>query len=348
MAQAMIGDLQDVLKVVFSWECLASTVTYIELCIVLDMNRSRHIQLLLSIQRLDKDMSAIFPHIQWHYEKTRRKYNHGTILINTVFFTLSLVFVFFTVNCTCGFASSLIGAITYSVLTANCGMLGFLHAGFLDLLRVRFRLIVKLLHQLYAQRSDVQRNLEEQELHQRIEKLFEFSKRCSQYLVDVNNVFRFVSIIGIFYDFSVMTCFGYIVLQNIIESKTEATEYVFVSLLIAMHLYKVIVTASYGHLLHREKRNCHQLLNKYETFFECEHLVLVRSLVDSFQHWLKHNDYSATIGAHLRCDVYVIYMVLNAVANYVIILVQLLFQQTSLEGPTHRHVMSKDVEIIKP
>lgn len=255
MTEAMFSHLSPLVKIIFSWESLSSICTYMHYCVTLDGHRRRHIRLLCSMQELDTQVLAQFPYVRWRYERSRSKYWYGTVGLTVAYNLLSLALMFDTTRCTCGFVSTILIACSYSWLTSSLGAMGFIHIGLMDYLRLRFRLIMKLLQQQYDMAVPMMQYGSGRELHQNIDALFEFTKRCTHLLIELNAVCGSVAATGIFYDFTHMTCFVYVLCQKILSSVPLDTQYVFHSLHLVVHIYKVIITCTYGYLLQREVSN---------------------------------------------------------------------------------------------
>ncbi|XP_022233098.2 putative gustatory receptor 47b [Drosophila obscura] len=339
MGAAMMGHLTPVVKMIVMWECLSSTITYVEYFLTLDVQRRRHVKLLANMQGFDLDISVEFPSVRWQYQRTRSKYWYGTGIVSICFFSFSVSLIFDLVRCTCGLPSTLLMAVTYTLLTSSLGLVGFVHIGIMDFVRLRLRLIQKLLHQEYAPSTGPQETA-----LRKIAKLFEFSKRCSHLLAELNGVFGFAAAAGFFYEFTLMTCFVYVICQKVLGSEAWDLEYTFMLLHVALHSYKLIITSTYGYLLQREKRNCLRLLGLYAQHFP--HQALARRQVEDFQHWRMHNRQAAIIGSSIPLNVSTIFMVYNGMANYVIILVQLLFQQQQIKD--RQRGMGRDVDFVGP
>ncbi|EDW10390.1 uncharacterized protein Dmoj_GI18559 [Drosophila mojavensis] len=322
MSQAMFSQLSPLFKIIFFWECILCILTYVEHCLCMDAYCSKHIGLLASMQLLDTDISAEFPHVQWRYNRTRSKYWYGSSLVFCLYVAISLALMFDTTQCSCGYVSTILIASTYSMLTSMLGTMGFIHIALMDYLRIRFRLIMKLVEQQYA-KADTSPKANEEQL-QHMDHLFEFTKRCSRLLDVMNDVCGFISGAGIFYDFTHMTCFVYMLCHKLLHRESWDTQYTFVSLHLVVHIYKLLMTSVYGYLLQREKRNCLQLLSNYAHHFGNQ--ATLKNAVESFQLWRMHNNDSAHIGYSFPCNISLNYLVFNALANYVIVLVQLLFQ----------------------
>lgn len=255
MTEAMFSHLSPLVKIIFSWESLSSICTYMHYCVTLDGHRRRHIRLLCSMQELDTQVLAQFPYVRWRYERSRSKYWYGTVGLTLAYNILSLALMFDTTRCTCGFVSTILIACSYSWLTSSLGAMGFIHIGLMDYLRLRFRLIMKLLQQQYDKAVPMVQYGSGRELHQNIDALFEFTKRCTHLLIELNAVCGSVAATGIFYDFTHMTCFVYVLCQKILSSVPLDTQYAFLSLHLVVHIYKVIITCTYGYLLQREVSN---------------------------------------------------------------------------------------------
>ncbi|XP_043642111.1 putative gustatory receptor 47b [Drosophila teissieri] len=337
MSAVMFGHLSPLVKAIFTWECLSCSITYIEYCLSLDFQRKRHMQLLAKMQDFDQSILMVFPHVQWNYQRARLKYWYGTMIVGFCFLAFSISLIFDTTRCTCGIPSTVLMAFTYSLLTSSVGLLGFVHIGIMDFLRVRLRLVQQLLHQLYQ--AD-----ESAEVHERIVYLFGMSKHCSFLLAELNGVFGFAAAAGIFYDFTIMTCFVYVICQKLLGREPWDLEYACMLLHVAMHTYKVVVTGTYGYLLQREKRNCMHLLSQYSQHFSYQDVA--RRQTEDFQHWRMHNRQGAMVGSTTLLNTSTIYVVYNGMANYVIILVQLLFQQQQIKD--RQLTSGKDVDIVGP
>ncbi|XP_033152016.1 putative gustatory receptor 47b [Drosophila mauritiana] len=337
MSAAMFGHLSPLVKAIFTWECLSCSITYIEYCLSLDSQRNRHLKLLARMQEFDQSVLVVFPHVQWNYRRARLKYWYGTLIVGFCFLSFSVSLIFDTTRCTCGIPSTMLMAFTYTLLTSSVGLLGFVHIAIMDFIRVRLRLVQQLLQQFY-QADD------SSEVHERIAYLFEMSKRCSFLLAELNGVFGFAAAAGIFYDFTIMTCFVYVICQKLLEREPWDPEYAFMLLHVAIHTYKVVITSTYGYLLLREKRNCMHLLSQYSRYFSGQDVA--RRQTEDFQHWRMHNRQAAMVGSTTLLSVSTIYLVYNGMANYVIILVQLLFQQQQIKD--HQLTSGKDVDIVGP
>ncbi|XP_002138738.2 putative gustatory receptor 47b [Drosophila pseudoobscura] len=342
MAAAMIGHLTPVVKVIIMWECLSSSITYVENFLTLDVQRRRHVKLLANMQGFDLDISEEFPSVRWNYQRTRSKYWYGTVIVTICFFSFSLSLILNMARCTCGLSSTLLMAGTYTLLTSSLGLVGFVHIAIMDFVRLRLRLIQKLLHQEYE--GSTGRDRPQTTVHRRIAKLFQFTKRCSHLLAELNAVFGFAAAAGFFYEFSLMTCFVYVICQKVLGSEAWDLEYTFMLLHVTLHSYKLIITSTYGYLLKREKRNCLRLLGLYSQHFPQQ--PLARSQVEDFQHWRMHNRQAALIGSSIQLSVSTIFLVYNGMANYVIILVQLLFQQQQIKE--RQRELGRDVDIVGP
>lgn len=330
MTQAMFSHLSPLLKIIFSWESLSCICTYIHHCVILDGHRRRHIRLLCSMQELDTQVLTQFPYVRWRYERSRSKYWYGTVGLTVAYNLLSLALMFDTTRCSCGFVSTILIACSYSWLTSSLVAMGFIHIGLMDYLRLRFRLFMKLLQQQYDKvplsSGSSKQSYELQ--HANVDALFEFSKRCSHLLGELNAVCGSAAAIGIFYDFSHMTCFVYVLCQKTLSSMPLDTQYVFLSLHLVMHIYKVIITCTYGYLVQREvrktwlwyfypayyaipfplqKRNCMRLLSEYAANFGNQRQL--QRKVEDFQHWRMHNNHPATIGNSFNCNLALIYVV---------------------------------------
>ncbi|KAI8040022.1 putative gustatory receptor 47b isoform X2 [Drosophila gunungcola] len=338
MAAAMFEHLSPLVKAIFTWECLSCSITYLEFCLSLDSQRSRHLRLLASMQQFDRSVVEVFPQVKWNYQRSRMKYWYGTVIVGFCFFSFSISLVFKTTRCTCGIPSTLLMAFTYTLLMTSVGLLGFVHIGIMDFLRVRLRLVQQLLRQFY------QGELSGQEVHERIVHLFDLSKRCSFLLAELNGVFGFAAAAGLFYDFTVMTCLVYVICQKLLDRESWDLEYLFMLLHVVIHTYKVVITSTYGYLLQREKRNCMHLLSNYSRYFPDQDVA--RRQTEDFQHWRMHNRQAALVGSTTILNVSTIYVIYNGMANYVIILVQLLFQQQQIK---ERQLLSgRDVDVFGP
>ncbi|ALC41282.1 Gr47b, partial [Drosophila busckii] len=335
MSQAMFSHLSPVVKIIFSWECVCCIITYIEYCLLLDTQRRRHIRLLANMQLLDTQISAAFPFVNWRYHRTRGKYWYGTVGITFLYLVITLTLMFDTTRCSCGFLSTLVIACSYTLVTSTLGLFSFIHIGLMDYLRVRFRLVMKLLRQLYAATSVT---ATERELQ--LDLLFAFAKRGSWLVQELNETVGTLAAAGMFYDFTHMTGFVYVVCQKLLHQEPWDTQYAFLTLHLAVHIYKLIMTCVYGYILQREKRNCMHLLSACGAHFK--QIPQIQCRIECFQHWCMHNKHTTTIGKKTPLNLSMLYVVFNGLANYVIVLVQLLFQLQQKD----KQSMPKDVEII--
>lgn len=249
MSQAMFSRLSPLVKIIFTWECISCILTYLEHCISLDVNRTRHIGLLASMQLLDTQISAEFTHVQWRYHRTRSKFWYGSMTVLCMYVATSLALMFDTTHCSCGYVSTILIASSYSMLTSMLGTVGFMHIALMDYLRIRYRLIMKLVEQQYQKATEANSH---DELLQHMDYLFKFTKRCSQLLDVMNGMCGYVSGAGVFYDFAHMTCFVYMLCQKVLHLEAWDTQYTFISLHLMAHIYKLLMISTYGYLLQRE------------------------------------------------------------------------------------------------
>ncbi|XP_068143839.1 putative gustatory receptor 47b isoform X1 [Drosophila tropicalis] len=249
MSYAMFNHISPVVKAIFSWEYLSCIITYVEFCLSMDLRHHRHIEFLHKLQQLDLPISQEFPQVKWHYQKTQLKYWYGTILVGICYLTLSILLIFDLTKCSCGLFSTLLIATCYSLITSSLGLLGIVHIAIMDYLRLRLRLTQKLLKQTYQAHT----NHATTYLHSKIFILIKFNRRLSDLVIKFNAVFSFVAAAGIFYDFTLMICFVYVVCQKIVAKQFWDAEYAFMILLLSLHSYKVIIACSYGYLLKREQ-----------------------------------------------------------------------------------------------
>ncbi|KAH8290881.1 hypothetical protein KR054_006715 [Drosophila jambulina] len=340
MSAAIFIYLKPLDKVILSWECLSCTITYVEYCLSMDAQRRRHLRLLAGLQEFDRIVSKEFPFVKWNYQRTRWKYWYGTVIVGFCFFSFTISLIFDTARCTCGIPSTLLMAFTYTLLTSSVGLVGFVHIAIMDFVRLRMRLMQKLLQQQYQEGDGAG----QRELHERIAHLFVMSKRCSSLLAELNGVFGFAAAAGIFYDFTIMTCFVYVICQKLLSRDSWDLEYMFMLLHVAIHSYKVIITSTYGYLLQREKRNCLHMLGNYASHFSGQDVARLQT--EDFQHWRMHNRQAALVGSSIQLNISTIYLVYNGMANYVIILVQLLFQQLQIKE--RQQSLGRDVDIVGP
>lgn len=248
--QAMIGHLSPVVKFILCFECSISTVTYLNVVFMMDCSRQKHLYFANKLQKLDEQMLKDFPAIRWNYHKSARKYNPLTVLMYSYYTVVSFIYIFNLAHCACGFISSLSIALTYSCVTGVPGFVGFLFVGNMDLLRIRFRLIQKLIRQYFTAPSKSQRkNIEDL---RKFQSLLYYFKEYTRLILTLNDVFGLVAAAGIFHDFTIITNMGYLVCSKALESKSPWYEYTFIILFIAPRIYKVFMTAIYGYTAQKE------------------------------------------------------------------------------------------------
>ncbi|XP_037942042.1 putative gustatory receptor 47b [Teleopsis dalmanni] len=328
-AQAMFGRLTPVTKFILTFECLANLITYIEATLMIDAQKRNLIQLMSEFEHLDRSLQIDYPFIKWNYQKTMRKYAPTTIAIFIYFSIVSLSYVFNLSGCYCGIPTTFLIGATYTSITVATGSVGFIHIAKMDLLRLRYRLISHL-----AQQTSNSSGTQNQKSV--ITNLKLYCRKYTELIININNVFGYVSAAGIFHDFSILTSLLFLLCQKASTATTKTTEYTFVILLLLPHFYKLVMTAIYGYLTEEEQK-------------KCLHILMIRQTDDQewFLHWKTHNNYKLYIGSTIRCNLNVIYMVLHGITNYVIILIQLQFQENTITNNMKNHESPKNVEYVK-
>ncbi|XP_075167034.1 gustatory receptor 47b [Haematobia irritans] len=334
---AMIGRLEPVIKFVLCFECFISTVMYIQITFSLDFTRLKHLHLSHLLQSLDDKLLKDFPFVKWNYNKTARKYNVLVSLVTIYFMSISLGFVFNLSRCRCGYISSFLLAFSYACMTCCAGTANFLYVAGMDMLRIRFRLLYKLIKVCFSTKSRTSKD--DIKLFRKLKILQFYFKEYNSMIPTLNHVFSSVSGAGTFHDFAMLTNVGFLLLSKTIEGKAGPEEYAYIVLFMLPRVYKVTMTVTYGHLVHVARRNCiHDMLSVEKFFNEPK---IIKQNMDSFLHWRMHNNYFFSIGNSIRCDLPVLFIVFNGIANYMIILIQLQFQQNIIAKS-----LQNDVELI--
>lgn len=147
LSEALLRDLTPVIKVILTFECTICPTVYLAITISLDMNRETYTAMANTLQNTDDELHKYFPGIQWNYSKSKRKYSFMTVGMYGFYAITSTIYIFYVANCMCGWKSSLMISICYACISGAPACAEFLFIGNLDMLRLRFRLIRKLLRQ---------------------------------------------------------------------------------------------------------------------------------------------------------------------------------------------------------
>lgn len=241
--------LPPVVKVMLTFECVASPLIYLGVTFFFDIVREKYIKLASTLQALDEGIQKDFPFVQWNYYKTALKYKPMTLFVYGSYTFIAFAYVFSVARCTCGIPSSAVISVSYTCVTAGPGMTGFLYVGNIDMLRLRFRLIRKLVQQISM---NIKENQNSENNIRKIKTLENYFKKYSCLITLVNEVFGFISASGLFHDFALITCMVYLLCSKAIDSNTRVREYVFALLFMTPRAYKVIMIAIYGFITQKE------------------------------------------------------------------------------------------------
>lgn len=296
-----------------------------EVTLNLDYYSDKYVNLANTLQNLDEKLQKNFPGIQWNYHKSTRKYNPMTVGVYGFYTIVSTIYIFQIAHCRCGWISSVIVSVCYSCVTGAPAFASFLFIGNMDMLRLRFRLIRKLLIQniMYAHRKSGVVQKEDIEKFKKLENAF---TDYFSLIVTLNQVFSVITGSGLFHDFAVITSLGYLMCWKAFDTNAKIHEYVFVVLFMTPRLYKVATTSIYGYATQKEvsletwnydtimifllllqRRNCcHEFIkieyNLKKNSLICQHL-------ETFLHWNMHNNYRITVGKILKCNLSLIFLV---------------------------------------
>lgn len=194
-------------------------------------------------------MQIDFNYIKWNYHKTMRKFTPFTLFGVAYYYTVSFIYLFKLSHCNCDYVTSFVFALSYTSITIVPNCTYFLHLGKMDLLRIRYRLITRLLKQQYALTVDLKK---QHKFETRISRLIDYCKSYIQLILQVNDVFGTVCGISLFHDFAVLTNLTFLLCQKATETNASAEEYLFIFLFILPHIYKIIIYAVYGYVTQKE------------------------------------------------------------------------------------------------
>ncbi|KNC27219.1 putative gustatory receptor 47b [Lucilia cuprina] len=333
--EAMMGILTPVVKVILTFECFICPISYVEVTFYMDWYCDKYLKLANTLQSLDEQLKMNFPSIQWNYHKSTRKYNPMTVGIYGFYSIVSTIYIFHIAHCRCGWFSSTILSLCYACVTGAPAFAGFLFIGNMDMLRLRFRLIRKLLQLQFVNKHTKSRHMHAEDVAK-----FKFL------IVTLNQVFCVVSGSGLFHDFAITTSLGYLLCSKALDTKAKWYEYVFVSLFMVPRIYKVLTTSIYGYTTQKERKNCSREFVKIESNFKKS--TIIRQPLEDFLHWSMHNNYSIKVGKILNCNLSLIFLTLNSVVNYILIYIQLQFQQNSIVNRFMNNVelITNDAEVL--
>ncbi|XP_050324645.1 putative gustatory receptor 47b isoform X1 [Bactrocera neohumeralis] len=338
---AMFNRLSPVFKFILVLECFVSAMTYIAVCIKMQTNKYKHLKFLREFKELDAQMQIDFNYIKWNYHKTMRKFTIFTLIGMTYYYTVSFIYIFKLSNCNCDYVTTFVFALSYASITLAPSCIFFLHLGKMDLLRIRYRLIKRLLKQQYALAVDLKH---QHKFEMRISRLIDYCKSYIQLILQVNDVFGVVSGFSLFHDFAMLTNMTFLMCQKATETKTTVKEYIFIILFMLPRIYKVIIYAVYGYVTQRERRDCTHEVRMCERYLTCSKAA--HSKLEAFLHWQMQNTYSFLVGKVTTCNLFLLYATVNSIASSVLILIQLQFQQNSITNRMKNQQMLKDIEFI--
>lgn len=248
-SKAIFDRLSPVLKFILALECFLSAMTYIAVCTTMHTNRYKHLKLLRRFKELDAQIQIDFNYIKWNYHKTMRKFTTFTLIVMIYYYTVSFIYLFKLSNCNCDYVTTFVFALCYASITIAPSSTVFLHLGKMDLLRIRYRLIKRLLKQQYALAVDLKR---QHKFEMRISRLIDYCKSYIQLILQINDVLGVVCGISLFHDFAVLTNMTFLMCQKATETNTSVEEYLFIFLFMLPRIYKVIIYAVYGYVTQKE------------------------------------------------------------------------------------------------
>ncbi|XP_067633338.1 putative gustatory receptor 47b [Eurosta solidaginis] len=327
-SKAMMERLSPVLKLILAMEFIISTITYITASILMETKKYKHIKVIKRFQQLDDGLQMNFPHVNWNYKKTEFKFTISTLVMLAYFYIISFMFLYTISNCRCDYVTTFVWALSYVIITTGPAGISFLHMGIMDLQRVRYRILQKLLQQHYAARSTKFKQKPDNNFELQLMCLIDYLKNYIQLILKFNDLFGVVSGVVVFHDFALVTFLTFLMCQLATETNAQSRE-IFLCIFFFMlaPIYKLSVYAMYGYMAYKEQQNCLHLVRVCENYYRCSELV--RNQLRTFLHWQMQNSYTFLIGKVTRCDLALIFMAVNSIAGSTLILIQLQFQQNS-------------------
>ncbi|XP_054737691.1 putative gustatory receptor 47b [Anastrepha obliqua] len=324
-SKAMLDRLSPVLKLTLALECFISAITYAVASASMEKNKYKLMRLMQSFQVLDHRMQIEFPYVNWNYHKTERKFTSITLFLIAYYYIVAFIYVFKLANCNCDYATTIVFALSYATLTSAPGFITFLNLGLMDLQRIRFRLIRRLLKQNYASAAHI---TGQTEFEMRLARLINYCKGYIQLVLQMNDVFGVACGVDLFHDFAILTSMTFLVCQRATESNARLEEYTSTLLFMLPRMYKVTIYTIYGYVAHKERQNCTHEAIMCGNYFRRSKAI--RYNLEAFLHWRMHNTYSLLIGKVTRCNLALLCSIFNSIISSVIILIQLQFQQNSI------------------
>ncbi|XP_061386353.1 putative gustatory receptor 47b [Musca vetustissima] len=325
---AMIGRLTPIVAFVMCLESVICVFCYLVVTFSLDMTRSEHQNCWHRLQSLDDELIKDFPAFFYLY-----------------FSCISFGFVFNLANCKCGYLSSLLVCFGYAYMTGSAAVASFLFVVQMDMLRLRFRLLYKLFQLNFVENNGKGRRRNDIKILRTFKSLEYYFKEYNELIPRLNSVFNVVSSASVFHDFAIITTMGFLLCSKAIEANHHWKEYMFIVFFVMPRVYKVIVCSIYGHMAHVERKKCWQEFVRMENYVNKS--FRIHDTMDSLYHWRMHNNAYFTVGRILRFNLGLLFMIFNSIANYIIILIQLQFQQNTIRRALHSGKNANDVEMIE-
>ncbi|XP_037913196.1 putative gustatory receptor 57a [Hermetia illucens] len=281
------------------------------------MQRNNHIELIECLQKLDITLIKEF-RVNMNYHKIFRK-NVFLVLLFSIFFSLfsfSYVMDFFSHDMI--FVPLIV--ISYMVSYMALGVSSYAAMNFADLMRIRFRLFLKLLNPEFLKgryKNEKVRVKKFKILVEKYQDTFYIIKKISE-------VYGVSLLMVHFHDFTMTTSQVYFLYWKSTNGTADAVEFLNIIFWVFPIIWKSVFLPLYMHLMVNESEACIPLVVNAD-----DHCLRkdTRSIVGTFSVWNRHNNTRISVAGFFNSDLALGFSICSGVASYLLILIQFKMQE---------------------
>ncbi|XP_018797875.1 PREDICTED: putative gustatory receptor 57a [Bactrocera latifrons] len=200
----------------------------------------------------------------------------------------------------------------------------YLHAGFAQILSIRFRLLQKLLNADF-----LLANFPEQQICEvRLQCLVGMVRSFHEIIDDINDVYRAALVAVLLHDFTLVTNILYMLFGHSIGKGDDGIFFAYGAMWLIVPLHKFISAPNYSSMAVEEGKRCLHLVEQIDIWFP--NFKSAKRMVDATMHWRLENKIQFTCGFNMIFNRTIIATITAVVFNYLLILIQ--FRMTQLMG----------------
>ncbi|XP_055844376.1 putative gustatory receptor 47b [Episyrphus balteatus] len=313
-----ILELSPLLQLLGILELAASILAYINVSISMEFNKQMHAELFNKAYELDKVFIEKFD-VSFNYGKEIRRN-----ILNTRFLML-----FCGVYCPICFISMdpdwyvVLMAFGYAMCTLGPLSSSVTHINLMNFLRIRFELFGSVFQKYFS--VDLNENKEKQ---RHFVLLINHYRKYCELIHVVNSVYGHAAVVNYLHDFTQTSSIVFVLCHKALESETSGVVYIVLFMYVFPRMFKIVYMAFCARKTILELRSCLQIIGTYDDHCTSKN---AKDTIDELIMWSKLNRFQFNVGSALELNFGLVYEFFLGIGNYILILIQLKFQETSIK-----------------